>query len=130
MHRPQRRGCATQRELHRQHPQPHRAGARRWNWVLGNVPRTWGSFVLAENVSLGRNFDGIHWRSDGVEGLKFGEAVAIQNLREMKLTSNETFQGYSLMTFEGKRVDPREAVSVKILTSFRMRGRSRSPSST
>lgn len=59
---------------------------------------------LAENVSLGRNFAGIHWRSDAVEGLQFGEAIAIQILREMKLTSNETFQGYSLTTFGGKRV--------------------------
>lgn len=59
---------------------------------------------LAENIALGRNFAGIHWRSDGVEGLQFGEAVAIQVLREMKLTSNETFHGYSLTTFAGKRI--------------------------
>jgi hypothetical protein len=59
---------------------------------------------LAENVAIARNFAGIHWRSDAVEGLKFGEAVALQVLREMKLTANETFRGYSLSTFAGTRV--------------------------
>jgi hypothetical protein len=39
-----------------------------------------------------------------VEGLKFGEAVAIEVLREMKLTANERFRGYSLTTFAGTRV--------------------------
>jgi len=59
---------------------------------------------LAENIAIARNFAGIHWRTDGVEGLKLGEAVAIEVLRETKLTSNETFAGYALTRFDGSRI--------------------------
>jgi hypothetical protein len=33
--------------------------------------------TLAANSALGRNFEGIHWRTDYTESLKLGEAVAI-----------------------------------------------------
>jgi hypothetical protein len=59
---------------------------------------------LASNISFGRNFAGIHWRSDAVEGLRLGEAVAISILKEMKLTGNEIFEGFDLRTFDGKRI--------------------------
>jgi hypothetical protein len=32
---------------------------------------------LAANVALGRDTAGVHWRSDGVEGLNLGEGVAV-----------------------------------------------------
>ena len=35
---------------------------------------------LASNISLGRDTAGVHWRSDGVEGIKLGEKVAIAML--------------------------------------------------
>lgn len=44
---------------------------------------------LASNVSLGRNFAGVHWRSDHIESLKLGEAVALEFLRETVGTYNE-----------------------------------------
>ena len=59
---------------------------------------------LAENITFARNFAGIHWRSDGSEGLLLGEAVAIEMLREMALTSRDSFAGYSLITFGGNQV--------------------------
>jgi hypothetical protein len=59
---------------------------------------------LAGNISLGRDFAGIHWRSDGVEGLRMGEEVAIALLAELRLTGNELFTGYSLRRFDGERV--------------------------
>jgi hypothetical protein len=59
---------------------------------------------LAENIAIGRNFAGIHWRSDGVEGIKLGEDYAIAYLREMKLTSSEFFHGFSLTKFDGTRI--------------------------
>jgi membrane-associated phospholipid phosphatase len=59
---------------------------------------------LASNVAFGRNFAGIHWRSDAAAGLRLGEAVAISILKEMKLTGNEIFDGFDLRTFDGKRV--------------------------
>jgi hypothetical protein len=59
---------------------------------------------LASNIALGRDFAGLHWRSDGMEGLRLGEAVAIEVLEEMRLTGNELFSGFSLRRFDGTRV--------------------------
>jgi membrane-associated phospholipid phosphatase len=59
---------------------------------------------LAWNVGMGRNFAGIHWRSDVAAGLEMGEAVALAVLREMKLTGNELFSGFSLRRLDGQRV--------------------------
>ena len=59
---------------------------------------------LAANVSIGRNWAGIHWRSDATAGLALGEAVALAVLDEQALTGNEMFTGYSLQTFDGRRV--------------------------
>jgi hypothetical protein len=59
---------------------------------------------LASNVALGRNFAGIHWRSDATAGLLLGEQVAIEVLAEMRLTGNELFQGFSLRRFDGTRM--------------------------
>lgn len=59
---------------------------------------------LASNISIGRLFAGIHWRSDAAAGLALGEEVAIQVLRELTLTGNEDFTAWSLRTFEGRRI--------------------------
>jgi hypothetical protein len=56
---------------------------------------------LASNIALGRDAAGVHWRSDGIEGIKLGEAVAIGILRDMRATYHEDFQGFSLTTFDG-----------------------------
>jgi hypothetical protein len=57
---------------------------------------------LTENISFGRNFSGIHWRSDAIEGIRMGEEFAIRFLREAKLTSSsEFFHGFTLTTFDG-----------------------------
>jgi hypothetical protein len=58
---------------------------------------------LAWNIGMGRNFAGIHWRSDLAAGLELGERLAIAVLREMKLTGNELFAGFSLRRFGGGR---------------------------
>lgn len=59
---------------------------------------------LAANIALGRDFAGLHWRSDGVEGLEMGEEVTMAVLEEQRLTGNELFTGYSLRRFRGERV--------------------------
>jgi len=59
---------------------------------------------LASNIALGRDFGGVHWRSDGVEGLKLGEEVAIRLLEELRFTGNELFSGFSLRRLDGRRV--------------------------
>ena len=37
---------------------------------------------LATNIAFARNLAGLHWRSDGLAGLAFGEAVALEVLNE------------------------------------------------
>ncbi|MFN0088048.1 MAG: vanadium-dependent haloperoxidase [Blastocatellia bacterium] len=59
---------------------------------------------LASNVALGRNFAGVHWRSDATESLKLGEAIAIGILQDYKGCYNERFEGFSLTRFDGTRV--------------------------
>jgi hypothetical protein len=56
---------------------------------------------LAENVAFGRNYAGVHWRSDAHAGLELGETFAIQYMREMKMCSREQFHGFSLTRFDG-----------------------------
>ncbi len=59
---------------------------------------------LAANIALGRNTAGIHWRSDGIEGLLLGEQVAISILRGRRALWNEEFDGFSLTKFDGTTI--------------------------
>lgn len=55
---------------------------------------------LAAHIALGRDTVGVHWRSDGIEGLKLGEAVAIGLLNDLRMTCTESFS-FTLTTFVG-----------------------------
>jgi hypothetical protein len=59
---------------------------------------------LASNIALGRDTAGVHWRSDGIEGLKLGEAVAISMLQDFKECYNEDFTGFTFRKFDGTLV--------------------------
>jgi hypothetical protein len=59
---------------------------------------------LASNVALGRDFAGLHWRSDGWQGMLLGEQVTLNLLREEKTTYPEAFSGFTLTRFDGARV--------------------------
>ncbi len=59
---------------------------------------------LAANVSLGREACGVHYRSDGVEGMRLGEEIALSILRDVAATYNEQFPGFSLTRFDGTPV--------------------------
>jgi hypothetical protein len=59
---------------------------------------------LASNVATGRNIATVHWRTDGIESLRLGEAVAIQVLRDQRATYNESFQGFTFTSFDGRSV--------------------------
>lgn len=59
---------------------------------------------LASNISIGRDTAGVHWRSDGFEGLKLGEAAAIGILQDFKKTYNENFAGFSFRKFDGTTI--------------------------
>ena len=59
---------------------------------------------LASNISIGRNFAGIHWRSDVADGLKLGEEVALGVLRDHKACHLEDFRGFSVTRFDGTSI--------------------------
>lgn len=59
---------------------------------------------LANNIALGRDWAGVHYRSDGVDGLLVGEQQAIGLLRDYSRTYNERFDGFSLTKFDGTRI--------------------------
>jgi hypothetical protein len=55
------------------------------------------------NVALGRNALGFHYRSDYVESLRLGEAVALGILEEQKTSCNEGGT-FTLTRFDGTRL--------------------------
>jgi hypothetical protein len=59
---------------------------------------------LAANIALGRDAAGVHWRSDSIEGLKLGEAVAIGIISDLRMTYHEDFPGFSLTKFDGTTI--------------------------
>ena len=59
---------------------------------------------LASNIAFGRNFAGVHWRSDYAESLRLGEAVAISILRDQRRCYAEDFDGYTFTKFDGRTV--------------------------
>jgi len=56
---------------------------------------------LASNIATARNMAGVHYRSDGDQGILLGEKVAIQYLKDVLATYNETVPGFSLRKFDG-----------------------------
>ncbi|MEQ8290379.1 MAG: vanadium-dependent haloperoxidase [Gammaproteobacteria bacterium] len=58
---------------------------------------------LASNISIGRDFAGLHWRSDATEGMKLGEDVTIRLLQDRKETYNESFT-YQFTRLDGTKV--------------------------
>lgn len=56
---------------------------------------------IASNVAIGRNFCGVHYRSDGDEGIKLGEKVAIQWFKDLRKQQNEQIGTVSLVKFDG-----------------------------
>lgn len=59
---------------------------------------------VAANIAFGRNFAGIHWRTDYSQSLKLGEKVAIGILQDHKNTLKESFAGFSLTRFDGTTI--------------------------
>ncbi len=59
---------------------------------------------LAANIATGRNIAGVHYWSDGVEGLRLGEQVGLAFLADQRTTYPESFAGFSLTRFDGSTV--------------------------
>jgi hypothetical protein len=60
---------------------------------------------LASNISIGRDFAGVHYRSDAAAGLALGEELALAVLAEARGTGNELFAGFSVRRFDGRRAE-------------------------
>jgi hypothetical protein len=56
---------------------------------------------LASNIGIGRDFAGVHYRSDYQQGLLLGEALAISVLRDQVATYSEDYQGFTFTKFDG-----------------------------
>jgi hypothetical protein len=59
---------------------------------------------LANNIALGRDAGGVHYRSDSIRGLFVGEQQALGLLRDYSRTYNELFDGFIVRKFSGNRV--------------------------
>jgi hypothetical protein len=59
---------------------------------------------LIFNIAMGRNWAGIHYRSDVDAGIRLGEDVAISILQELAGTYTEDFKGFSFARFSGARI--------------------------
>ncbi len=59
---------------------------------------------LASNIALGRDHAGVHYRSDGIEGILLGEKIAIAILEDEAYTRNINFKGYHLTKFDGTKI--------------------------
>ena len=60
---------------------------------------------LGFNISMGRDWAGIHYRSDAQEGMHLGEQVAISILEDLAATFTEKFSGFSFTRLDGTRVN-------------------------
>jgi len=62
---------------------------------------------LASNISIGRDASGVHWRTDGLEGMHLGEAAAIALLQDVRHNYNEPFVGsrFRFTKFDGTTID-------------------------
>ena len=58
---------------------------------------------LASNIALGRNFAGVHWRTDYTASMLRGEDVAVRLLIDYGYNYNEPFAGFSFTDFRGRR---------------------------
>ncbi len=63
---------------------------------------------LASNISLGRDFAGVHYREDGTKGMLAGEEYAISflqdKIKEYGAQANGMFGGFDLEKFDGTRI--------------------------
>ncbi|WP_240666532.1 vanadium-dependent haloperoxidase [Longirhabdus pacifica] len=59
---------------------------------------------LAANISHGRDAAGLHYRSDGDEGMRLGEKAAISMLQEYNGLFNENVKGFTLTKFDGTTI--------------------------
>lgn len=69
---------------------------------------------LAANITIGRDAAGVHYRSDGVDGLDVGEQVAIGILQDYSIVFAETADGFELTRFNGQKILIRKGKVVEL----------------
>jgi len=69
---------------------------------------------LASNVAFGRNWAGVHYRSDNIEGLLIGEYVAVGILQEQARSFNPD-HFFELTLFSGTRIRIRRNGAIEIV---------------
>ena len=74
--------------------------------VHAGTPLTLGGELdkLGSNIAIGRNIAGVHYWSDGVEGLRLGEQVGLAFLADQRSTYPESFAGFTLTRFDGSTI--------------------------
>lgn len=61
---------------------------------------------LAGNIAIGRDYAGVHYRQDAMQGLLLGEKLALNLLSESKLLLNEgTSTTFTLTKFDGQTIN-------------------------
>jgi len=60
---------------------------------------------LVTNIGQGRNWAGIHWRSDAAASLPQAEEIAFALLRDERNTFREAFEGFTITRFDGSVVE-------------------------
>ena len=82
-----------------------RSNARRLEAYTGDQLTIEGELnKLASNIAIGRNLAGVHWRTDGTEGILLGEAVAVRMLKDHKQTYQEDYESYRFRGFRGDQI--------------------------
>lgn len=71
---------------------------------IGNLTLGGEINKLAYNIALGRDWAGVHYRSDGKDGILVGEQQAIGLLQNYSRTYNEEFDGFTLTKFDGQTI--------------------------
>jgi hypothetical protein len=84
---------------------PSADGSRLEPWT--GEPLTVGGELnkLVSNIALARDTAGIHWRTDGWEGMKLGEQVAMHILRDLAGCYAEDFGAFRLTTYTGEPLE-------------------------
>ena len=59
---------------------------------------------LGFNIAMGRDWAGIHYRSDSTSGLLLGEEVGISIVQDLARTYTENFKGFTFTRFDGSQV--------------------------
>ncbi|MEM8961375.1 MAG: vanadium-dependent haloperoxidase [Acidobacteriota bacterium] len=72
----------------------------------GGADLTLGNEInkLGNNIAIGRDAAGVHYRTDGVDGLTVGEQVAIDMLRDYSIVFAENADGFELTRFDGQTI--------------------------